>query len=80
MLREIIENPKYKEECDIIYDKFAAAYGEKMLEREHFNDICSNMVRISLPYVKASLPLELVQLPELNLIGRIKYLFGRKNV
>jgi len=80
MLREIIENPKYKEECDIIYDKFAAAYGEKMLAREHFNDVCSNMVRIAIPYIKATLPLHLEQLPELNFIGRIKYLFGSKNV
>ncbi len=69
MLREIIENPKYKKECDIIYDKFAAAYGEKMLKREHFNDICSNMVRISLLYVKTALPLELLQFLELNLFG-----------
>lgn len=79
MIQDIIENHSYKDECQVLYDKFVKSYGDKMLEREHFNDICTNMVRVAIPYINAIEPMKLeqvVDLPKLNFIDRLKYVLG----
>lgn len=79
MLQEIVQDNKYIEECDNLYVKLRIGYGDKMIEREDFNDICHNVIRISLPFIysiDAAVVEEAKQLS--TFMGRLRFLFKAK--
>ena len=84
MERDIRLSPKFVDARDLLYSKFLAGYGEKMLSKDDFNDVCANIIRITIPFIQgeeislAPLELRVIEVPQekskLNFIGRLKYL------
>ena len=72
-MSEFIEYPAYKLEQERLYNTLKAGYGDRMLEREHFNDICTNVANLVTPFIKLARFKEIADSHRLALIDELMH-------